>query len=78
MKKDKIQEAYELMLIEKKVEVVATLESIEDYLDFFSQALKKGTLEGDLQYATDNLEKISKISLDIKKRVDKAIKMNKM
>jgi hypothetical protein len=69
MKKDKIQEAYELMLTEKKVEVEATLESILDYLHFFEEAKKKKTLEGDMELAKTLLDKISKYVSKIQKSI---------
>jgi hypothetical protein len=67
MKKDKIQEAYEKMITERKIEVRATLESIDEYLFLFQQAMKKGTLEGDMEWGKEKLE-------SIKKDIDKIIK----
>ena len=67
MKKDKIQEAYEQMLNEKTVEVRATLESIDDYLDMFVQAMKKGELEGDMEWGKMKLDEIVKTISKIKK-----------
>lgn len=67
MKIDKIQEAYESMLNEKRVEVEATLESIDDYLHFFTQAMKKGTLQGDMEWGKEKLKELSK-------KIDKIVK----
>ena len=67
MKKDKIQEAYEQMITERKIEVEATLESIDDYLFMFSHAMKKGTLEGNMEWGKEKLK-------SIKKDIDKIIK----
>lgn len=67
MKKDKIQEAYESMINERRVEVEATLESIDDYLHFFTQAMKQGTLQGDMEWGKEKLKEISK-------KIDKIVK----
>ena len=57
----------EQMITEKKVEVRATLESIDDYLFMFEQAMKKGTLEGDMEWGKTKLDEIVKTISKIKK-----------
>ena len=74
MKKDKIQEVYESMIVEnflneRKIEVEATLESIDDYLHFFSQAMKAGTLKGDMEWGKNKLEELIKTINKIIKKI---------
>jgi len=57
----------EQMITERKVEVRATLESIDDYLFMFEQAMKKGTLEGDMEWGKTKLDEIVKTISKIKK-----------
>lgn len=74
--KDKINEAYEKILNEGEyrpggVELPATLDSIDDYIDMINQALKKDQPSGDLSYAENEIpaiiSKLKKIHIKVKK-----------